>query len=197
LGNDVEQGTKWIGLAFKSAHESDPDAKLILNDACIEFGKDTKCVWSGDKSSEIFSLVKTLKEKEYPIDGIGFQMHLGGYEFLSASQKEQKMQQLTEQIERYKDIGVEVSITELDICMSGITGTTQERYEKQFDIYKTVIDTAIKSGVKDFAVFGVRDEQSWLISTYGLQDCDPSLFNSQGIKPAYYAVIQAIFENMR
>ncbi len=188
LGNSIEKSTEWIGTAFKVAHENDPNAKLFLNDTGIEFG--------GDKSDKIFALVKTLKEQGYPIDGIGFQMHLSGYKFLPSSQREQKTQQLASQIQRYRDIGIEVRITELDIAMNGVPSTPQERYGMQFDIYKAIVETALKEGVKEITVFGVKDEQSWLISTYGLKDAEPSLFNNQGIKPAYYAITQALFESI-
>jgi endo-1,4-beta-xylanase len=188
LGSDTEKSIKWIGTAFKVAHENDPNAKLFLNDVGIEFG--------GDKSDKVFTLVKTLKEQGYPIDGIGFQMHLSGYNFLSSSQREQKIQQLANQIQRYQDIGIEVRMTELDIAMNGISGTPQEKQGMQFDIYKAIVDIGLKAGVKEFTIFGVKDEQSWLISLYGLKDAEPSLFNNQGIKPSYYAITQALFESI-
>lgn len=189
LGSDPERSIEWIGTAFKIASENDPNATLFLNDTGIEFG--------GDKSDTLFALVSTLKERGYPIDGIGFQMHLSGSKFASPNQRELEMQQLASQIQRYRDIGVQVRITELDVGMNGISGTRQEKQKMQFDIYKAVFDTALKEGVKEFTIFGAKDEESWLISTYGLNDAEPLLFNNQGMKPSYYAVSQALFESIQ
>jgi endo-1,4-beta-xylanase len=194
LGNNPESGTDWIGIAFQVAHAADPNANLFLNDVGIEFGVQKNDAIFGKKSDTIFELVKNLKDQGYPIDGIGFQMHLYGQEFSSPSQREIKMQQLTSQIQRYQGIDLEVRITELDVNMTGILGTAQERRNVQFEIYKAVFDTALKAGVKEFTIFGVRDEESWLISTYGFTDSEPSLFDKQGIKPSYYAVIQSLYE---
>ena len=60
-------GTDYIDLAFQLAHEADPDALLFYND----YNADDM----GAKSNGVYALVKGMKERGIPIDGVGMQFH--------------------------------------------------------------------------------------------------------------------------
>lgn len=60
-------GIDYIALAFQFAHEADPDALLFYN----EYGHE----YSALRRTGVNNLVKDLKAKGVPIDGIGLQMH--------------------------------------------------------------------------------------------------------------------------
>lgn len=61
-------GEEYIALAFKYAHEADPDAELYLND----YGMD------GQKKREAYvKLIRKLKEQGIRIDAVGMQGHMG------------------------------------------------------------------------------------------------------------------------
>lgn len=62
-------GADYIELALKKAHQVDPDAKLLLN----EFNNEEK---GHPKADAMYNLVKNLKERGIPIDGVGMQLHL-------------------------------------------------------------------------------------------------------------------------
>lgn len=61
-------GEEYIELAFRFAHEADPDAVLFYND----YGQE----YSFNKIQAINTMVDTLLAKNVPIHGIGLQMHM-------------------------------------------------------------------------------------------------------------------------
>ena len=61
-------GPEYIDMAFRWAHEADPDALLFYNDYAGE--------GLGAKSDAIYALVQGLLERGVPINGVGLQMHV-------------------------------------------------------------------------------------------------------------------------
>ena len=59
----------FIEIAFRTAHEADPDARLIINDYSLES--------STDKAITMYNMVKKMLEEGVPVDGVGLQMHVG------------------------------------------------------------------------------------------------------------------------
>lgn len=61
-------GEEYIDIAYKTARKADPEAKLFLNDFGLE--KD------GERWDAFLALVKRLKTRGVPIDGVGFEAHV-------------------------------------------------------------------------------------------------------------------------
>ena len=61
-------GEEYIDIAFKAAHEADPEAILYLNDYGLER--------DGNRWDAIIGLVERLKARGVPIDGVGFESHI-------------------------------------------------------------------------------------------------------------------------
>ncbi len=178
----------WIQQAFSWAHEANPNAKLYYNDFKIEFG--------GQKSDQVYELVKNLKDKGTPIHAIGFQMHLRGKDFLDPVNREEKLNELGIQIQRYNQIGIEVLVTEFDLAMMGVSDDEYERYFLQAEIQEEIIKKLLESGVKTIIHFGGIDRLSWKEKPEngGGPDADATAFGDQGeLKPNYYAEIRAIY----
>lgn len=92
-------GPEYIELAFKFAHEADPDAELYYND----YNE-----WNVKKRDAIYNLVKSLKEKGIKVDGIGMQGHIGI--------NDPSIEEYEQAILKYAELG-KVMITELDISV--------------------------------------------------------------------------------
>ena len=91
-------GEEFIELAFRTAHEADPDAELYYNDYSMA---------NPGKREAVCRLVKRLKEKGLRIDGVGMQSHNGmNYPDLTEYEKS---------IDAFAACGVKVMITELDL----------------------------------------------------------------------------------
>ncbi len=93
-------GKDFIKLAFKFAHEADPEAELYYNDYSMA-GK--------AKRDGVVKMVKELQEEGIRIDGIGMQSHIG--------LKDPDISEFEASINAFKSLGLKVMITELDLTL--------------------------------------------------------------------------------
>jgi endo-1,4-beta-xylanase len=96
-------GSDFLVLAFEFAHEADRSAKLYYNDYGIET--------LGPKADAAFQMVKDLKAKGVPIDGIGMQWHLNVKKPIKIEDGAYKVAQ------RLKDSGIDFMVSELDVAL--------------------------------------------------------------------------------
>ena len=92
-------GKEYLALAFKWAHEADPDAELYYNDYNLDA--------DDAKRARAIELVKYLREQGARIDGIGLQGH---YNLTTPSAGK-----IDETIRMFAALGLKVMITELDV----------------------------------------------------------------------------------
>lgn len=179
-------GPDVITLAFKWAHEADPDAQLYYNDYNIEQG----AVKNTGKHASSMLLLKRLIAEGAPITGVGIQGHW---------HLDTNLEDVEKAIENYASLGLKVSITELDVTAtgsnSGAFGVRQgdrtippENYQKQAEVYKKLFEIFMRhADVIDRVTFwGLSDTRSWR------RGQDALLFDGQlNPKPAFKAVIDA------
>ena len=163
-------GEEFIELAFRTAHEADPDAELYYNDYSMA---------KPEKREAVCRLVKSLKAKGVRIDGVGMQSH-NGLDYPNLKEYEKS-------IEAFAACGVKVMITELDVNVlpnpKGFSGADisqnfelQQKYNpyadglpaaKQkelddrwmalFDIYQRH-----RGQISRITLWGISDGNSWL-----------------------------------
>lgn len=181
IGPDV------LTLAFKWAHEADPNAQLYYNDYGIESG----AVENTGKHASSMLLLKRLIAEGAPIHGVGIQGHW---------HLDTNLADVEKAIENYKSLGLEVSISELDVTATGRnTGAFPNRgdrrsnvtvseealarqaevYAKLFEIFKRHSDT-----VSRVTFWGISDRRSWRSWQ------SPLVFDAQlRPKPAFQAIV--------
>ncbi|RUS42605.1 endo-1,4-beta-xylanase [Cohnella sp. AR92] len=170
-------GPEYIDLAFQFAHEADPNAKLFYNDFDTEV--------ANPRSDAIFGMVKSMKQRGIPIDGVGFQTHLKipgvNYELMKQN------------LNRFGKLGVDTDITEFDVITHTFDGAEQNMLEAQADVYRNIMDVVMDTpSVKSIVIWGLKDNQSWLPNYTG-QNEYPLLFdNSYNSKPAYTAFLEKL-----
>jgi len=182
-------GEDFIVKAFEYAHAADPDAKLYYNDYNTE---------RPEKRARIYTLLKSLKEKGVPIDGVGLQAHW--------SIQEPTEKELITAIESYSSLGLKIQFTELDISIypwekhkrakrEGESDTfTDELENQQLAKYKMVFDVfrKYKDVITNVTFWNISDRRTWLDS-YPVEGRKnyPLLFDTQ-MKPkkAYWEVIK-------
>jgi GH35 family endo-1,4-beta-xylanase len=175
-GSDAGNGqSMWVQVygdnsfveeAFKHARKYAPSTtKLYYNDYNEYI--------SAKRNYIANSIVKPLYEKGL-LDGMGMQSHLdvrgGNDAYPSASD-------YGAAITMYKNIGVEIQVTELDATVNNSNFTAQATY------YKNIMNEILNKGgsaVKAVVVWGIQDDQSWR------KDRNPLLFNSSAAKKAAY-----------
>lgn len=162
-------GPEYIEKAFIWAHEADPLAKLYYNDFNTE---------NPAKREFIYKMVKSLREKGVPIDGIGLQCHI--------SVDWPSVEEVEKTIKLFSSIpGIELQITELDISIAKNMINDDEaqkrvllirQAEKLRDLFE--VFKKYKGVIKAVTFWGLKDDYSWLKGDY------PLLFDKD-YKPKY------------
>lgn len=171
-------GPDYIELAFRWAHEADPDAQLFYNDYRGE--------GLGRKSDAIYALVQDLVQRDVPISGVGLQMH-------TSIQDAPKPEKVAANIRRLNDLGLSVRITEMDVQIYGDERPEAERLQAQAAVYRDTMAVCLAAtDCTGLTTWGISDRHSWIPSFFDRPDA-PLLFDeAYQPKPAYYALIEAL-----
>lgn len=163
-------GEDFIEIAFRAAHEADPEAELYYNDYSM----------AGPRKREaVCRMVRRLKAKGVRIDAVGMQSH-NGLDYPNLKEYEAS-------IDSFAACGVKVMATELDINVlpspegfsgadinqnfelqaklnpypNGLTKQAQKEFEQRyldiFDIYRRHAHQ-----ISRVTLWGVTDAASWL-----------------------------------
>lgn len=179
LGPDTE----WIKETFRIAHQVDPDATLILNDYGIEIYGNT--LYDAVKADRIFNLIKQLHQEGIPI-AVGLQMHLN---LQYQNPNNNLVENFRKVIRWHKEAGIEVKITEWDIRIDVLSGSSEEKLLLQTKAYYELLKVALEEGITDINFFGLNDNVSWLKQF----NAEATLKDRQNsLKPAFFAVTQAL-----
>lgn len=187
-GSDVKAGqSMWVQVygnnsfvekAFTYARKYAPaTTKLFYNDYNEYMG--AKMNYIAD------SVVKPLYKKKL-LDGMGMQSHL---EIRQGTNPFPSVSDYGNAVKKYKDIGVEIHVTELD------AGMESAYYNEQIQAtyYKNIMNEIITKGgsaVTAVVIWGIQDNQSWRKAE------KPLLFDDSGNKkPAYTSVVSLVPES--
>jgi endo-1,4-beta-xylanase len=175
-------GIDYIDSAFVWAHKVDPAAKLFYNDFGGEFMNDAN---ANSKSKNIYDLVKGLKERGAPIHGVGLQCHFNVGQIDTAT--------MGANMRRIAALGLDISLTEIDIQIASSGTPTTTQLETQKENYKAVAALCLSvPRCKSFFVWGLNDNQSWRRPQASTA---PLLFTGTSTitpKPAYFGTAEAI-----
>lgn len=182
-------GEDYIEKAFQYAHEADPNAQLFYNDYNTE---------NPAKRERIFQLLKKLKAKGVPINGVGLQAHWSIYEPTRS--------ELEESITKFASLGLTVQFTEVDVSVypkeherrehrptdkSEFTPAMNDRqaaqYKMLFEVFRKHRNT-----ITGVTFWNLSDRYSWLdnFPVPGRKDY-PLLFDQTGKpKKAYEGVVR-------
>jgi len=188
-----------VRAAFVKARQTDPNAKLFLN----EFDNDQ----IGETKAETFyRLVADMKKAEVPIDGVGFQMRLwitgdtvGTWNerhrislFLNNVDKSVKRYAKLGLLVEFSEIEVGIKIDDIDFSTPAGQATYKKRLAAQAEVYGGLAKIAVENkNVAAFIIWMVSDRypQGAVAPGYG----DTSLLDAEyKPKPAYYAVLDAL-----
>ncbi|MDQ2087270.1 endo-1,4-beta-xylanase, partial [Herbivorax sp. ANBcel31] len=173
-------GPDYVEQSFRIAKEvleenGWSDVKLYYND----YNEDNQ-----QKAAAMYSMVKDINDRyaaendgELLIDGIGMQSHYN----INTNVENVRLS-----LERFIELGVEVSITELDVVAGSDSVLSEDEaiaqgylYAELFNLYKEHAEH-----IERVTVWGLDDGASWR------SDRNPVLFDADlQAKPAYYAVI--------
>ena len=141
-------GPEFVAMAFRFAHEADPNALLYYND----YGLNNQ-----NKAEIAAAMISDLRSQGVPIHGIGMQSH---YDINTSLGSVRKSLELFSSIE-----GLRISVTELDIAVPNSNGNLSKQNEKKQAVYYAKLFNLYKefSNVIERVTFwGYRDDTSWI-----------------------------------
>lgn len=183
-------GPEVYELAFRWAHEADPNAILLLKDTDA-YDRDT--YWTRTISDAMYNIAKDLVEKGVPIDGVALQLHL----LLADPNRVPTKEGLTENMQRFADLGLDIYLDEIDVSLGSVPGSQEQRWEFQAKVYADALAACLEtSACRSYSFFEYTDRHSWL------GDCENCRYvpNSEAHpfdkyyqpKPAYYAMLEVL-----
>jgi len=126
-----------------AAHQADSGALLIYNEFAAE--------GLSDKSNAVYDMVKSMKMRGIPIDGVGLQMHVGYNTNPTAADVAANMQRLA-------DLGLKVYISEMDV--NSCAGYSDAQEKAQY--HDLVAACVAQPACTGFTVWGITDKYTWL-----------------------------------
>ncbi|HEY9666149.1 MAG TPA: endo-1,4-beta-xylanase [Coleofasciculaceae cyanobacterium] len=174
-------GPEYIDMAFRWAHEADPQAKLFYGEYMIEE--------INLKSDGVYTLVSGLLQRGVPINGVGIQGHLG-LSYLP------NLDSLTQNFERFNQLGLEIQFTELDMKILDGQGTWEERLAKQAKAYGDLFRVCLRAKkCTQILMWGFTDRYTWIANTTGEKDVPLIFDEAYRPKPAYNAIKDVLSSN--
>ncbi len=166
-------GPGYIEDAFRTARAADPDAKLYLNEIGAE--------GINPKSDRLLEVVRGLKARGAPIDGVGFQTHanLDGLpgDFVA-------------NMRRFKALGLDIAITEADVALKLPAGA--DELSAQARVYRRIVESCLAVGCRSLTFWGFTDGRSWISETQAGMGAATLLDEALAPKPAFVSVQRAL-----
>lgn len=192
-GGELLRSSKWLDIAgedfiakaFEYAHAANPEAMLFYNDYNESIP---------EKREKIYTLVKSLKEKDVPIHGVGLQAHW--------NLEHPSIDDIRQAIERYASLGVKLHITELDVSVfqhddrrTDLLAPTKEMLVRQAERYKQFFQLfkEYSECITSVTFWGAADDYTWLdnFPVKGRKNW-PFVFNmAHKPKPSYWDILDA------
>lgn len=139
-------GPDYLALAFRWAHEADPQARLRYNDYGGEGG--------GAKSDGIYDLVAALRIKGTPMHGVGLQMHV-------SLQDAPRAREVRINMKRLAALGLETHITEMDVMLP--VPASRAGLKKQAALFRDMLQACLAvAQCRSFSTWSVTDRHSWI-----------------------------------
>jgi endo-1,4-beta-xylanase len=158
-------GEEYVELAFRFAHEADPDAELIYNDYSM---------FHRGRREAVVKLVNDLKAKGVRVDGIGMQAHYGmDYPDLKEFEKS---------VVAFAGTGGDVHITEMDITVLpnpdpgvGADVRASFEYQQKLNPYAEGLPDSVSTALNDrwldfFTIFLRHQERIKRVTLWGVSD---------------------------
>jgi endo-1,4-beta-xylanase len=146
-------GPEYLELAYRTAHEADPHAKLTYN----EYGIEDESEAETKKRAATLDLLKRLKAAGAPIHALGIQSHLPA----AGATYGPGLRQL---IAAAQALGLEVYLTEMDVNDDAVdSDDTAERDRRIAQVYTDYLNVALENrAVKSILTWGLTDRNTWL-----------------------------------
>ena len=178
-------GPSYIDIAFQAARQVDSNALLFINEFNSTFDPKRTCY---------FNLVKDLKTRGIPVDGVGHQMH-NNLEF-------PPVQSMIDTVNQFATLGLTQHVTEMDENIyTGSNNTSianydeipPDRFVKQGYQYRDYFNAykQLAGKITSVSLWGLADDNTWLNQSGRINA--PLLFDPQlQHKLAYTGIVNPL-----
>ena len=179
-------GNGYVEAALRLARAADPKALLFIN----EYGAEDM----GPKSERMYGLVKDLKARGVPLDGVGLQAHSSIHGYANATQ-------VAQNIARLGALGLQVHVTELDCeCPPKYCNASDPNdpgFATQARIYGDLLEACLNNtGVcTGFSTWGFTDKYSWTNEWCMGNDCQSLPFDRNYTAKSAFNEMLAVLNN--
>ena len=186
-------GPEYLDLAYRTAREVDPNARLVVNEYDVELDAPEHEA----RRIALLHLLERMRRSGTPIDAVGIQAHLtavGGPPFSAPL--------LRRFLAEIASLGLTIQITELDVTDESAPVDVTVRDRLVADTYRRFLDAALdEPAVKMVVTWGLSDRHSWIVRRETYQTkwrtddaaSRPLPFDSDlEAKPAFDAIVGAL-----
>lgn len=146
-------GPTYIERTLEEARALAPQAHLVVNDYGFEYDNPVDQA----RRKAIVALARRLRASGTPLDGIGVQAHL------DLSKGPLAVEGLRDMTRQLVDLGLEITITELDVKEAGFHDAAAARDQKVADETRRYLETMLVfPQVRGVVTWGLSDRHSWL-----------------------------------
>jgi endo-1,4-beta-xylanase len=161
-------GPSYIEESFHLAHESDPEATLVLNDFGYE--TDTGQALSIEKRAVTLKALDELLDAKVPVHALGIQAHLNAWNFAQEFDPKGYRRFLSDVADR----GLKIVLTEMDVLDDGLPKRACLRDDGVADVMRRYLDVALdEPAVVSLMTFGLSDRYTWLEEDFPRDDGAP------------------------
>jgi endo-1,4-beta-xylanase len=148
-------GPGYVELAYHVARDTDPRARLVVNEHDIELDAPEH----ESRRAALLDLLRRMQKAGTPVDAVGIQAHLtavGGPPFSPAV--------LRRFLADIAGLGLTIQITELDVTDAQAPADIVVRDQLIADTYRRFLDAALdEPAVKMVVTWGLSDRHSWIV----------------------------------
>jgi endo-1,4-beta-xylanase len=148
-------GPEYLNLAYHTARNADPNARLVVNEYDVELDAPEQEA----RRIALLHLLEGMRRSGTPVDAVGIQAHLsaaGGPPFSPSL--------LRRFLAEIASLGLTIQITELDVTDENVPADVPVRDHLVADTYRRFLDPALdEPAVKMVVTWGLSDRHSWIV----------------------------------
>jgi endo-1,4-beta-xylanase len=164
-------GPEYIDSAFVWAHRADPTAKLFYNEYSVE--------GLGQKADSVLALVRRLKARGVPIDGVGFQFHNFPAVPLPAASS------VRANFARFTNAGIDIRVSEMDVMLAD-NAAGPSTLVAQAVVFRDILDACLlQTRCTGFTTWCFTDRYSFVSKSFPGYGRGCPFDASYRAKPAY------------
>jgi endo-1,4-beta-xylanase len=157
-------GPDYLPIALRTTAATDPEARLVLNEYDIEY----KGPRFAARRKALLQLLRSLRERDVPLHGIGLQSHL----FADRSIDREELQAFLREVVALK---LDVLITELDVIDYKLPGKIGERDALVADLAAQYLEAVCEVvRPKMMLTWGLSDRYTWVPTYFKRPDGMPN-----------------------